>query len=185
MANRLSVSLDILRSLVSYEPMTGNLFWLTKAAELCPSERDWKRWNSRFAGKQAFTGIEAGGYHAGRVMGVTLKAHRVAWALHYGEWPSSEIDHINCDKADNRISNLRLATHGENMRNFRRRSDNLSGFKGVHWHQGECKWQAQIVADGKKFYLGRFDTPELAGVAYDCAARELHGNFARPNWTAD
>jgi hypothetical protein len=89
------------------------------------------------------------------------------------------VDHIDGDGLNNQRSNLRLATHTENLRNQRIRRDNTSGFKGVSWSKASGKWVAQIRMTGKIKYLGSFTTPEEAYAAYCAAALELHGEFAR------
>lgn len=92
------------------------------------------------------------------------------------------VDHANGDTLDNRRSNLRICTRGENARNQRLSSANTSGFKGVT----RCgrKWHAQISAGpGKKrVHIGNFETPIEAALAYDAAARKYHGEFARLNF---
>ncbi len=90
------------------------------------------------------------------------------------------IDHIDSDGLNNRKSNLRLCTGGQNIQNSRRRKDNSSGYKGVHLHGH--KWQARIVKDNKRVSIGQFHTPEEAALAYDLAAREHYGEFARTNF---
>lgn len=94
------------------------------------------------------------------------------------------VDHINGNGLDNRRSNLRSATTAENQRNARRRSDNTSGFKGVHWDAAQRRWKAQISVGGKRLSRGRYPTAEDAARAYDRAARELHGEFATLNFPA-
>ena len=92
-----------------------------------------------------------------------------------------QIDHADCDGLNNRRRNLRFADHSQNGQNTRRPSTNTSGFKGVCWHKRIRKWQAQIKLNGKKKHLDYFDTVEEAAAAYDKAAIELFGEFARPN----
>lgn len=89
------------------------------------------------------------------------------------------VDHINGNGLDNRRQNIRLATTAQNNVNSRRRSDNVSGHKGVYWRKDKKKWCAEIHAYGKKTRLGYFDTLEDAHQAYCRAAKELHGEFAR------
>lgn len=90
-------------------------------------------------------------------------AHRLAWLYVYGVWPDGQIDHINGDKLDNRICNLRVATTSENKQNMRKaRSDSRSGLLGASWHTKSGKWRAAIQINGKKKHLGYFDTPEEA-----------------------
>lgn len=109
--------------------------------------------------------------------GKSYKAHRLAWLYMHGELPDKSIDHINGLKTDNRIANLRLATNAQQKQNRPRNLNNSSGYKGVA--RAETKWRARINANGRHYYLGRFDTPEDAHNAYVAAAHRLHGEFAR------
>jgi hypothetical protein len=104
--------------------------------------------------------------------------HRVAWYLHYGQWPKQPVDHINGNRADNRISNLRLASPSENGRNRCRPKNNTSGFKGVSWNPKRKLWQATIKYEGSNKNLGSFATREKASLAYNRAALLFHGKFA-------
>lgn len=93
------------------------------------------------------------------------QSHRLAWLYIYGEFPNSFLDHINNDGLDNRICNLRLATHNQNSCNQKIHSDNRTGFKGVY-ARPSGRWGAQIKSEGKVRHLGTFDTPEQAHEAY-------------------
>jgi len=109
-----------------------------------------------------------------------FSAHRVVWLYHTGDWPAGMLDHINCDPADNRIENLRLATRSQNGLNTPlNRNRNTSGYKGVTWNKRQGKWQATIKFDRKSMYLGVFNSPEEAHAAYVKAATEHCGEFAR------
>lgn len=110
-----------------------------------------------------------------RIGGRIVKAHRLIWALVYGTWPP-EIDHIDCDGRNNRLSNLRLATRSQNGAN-RRPWKNKQLPKGVTLHRGA--YVAQIRAGGRLRYLGRFKCPEEAHAAYCAEALKAHGEFAR------
>lgn len=121
----------------------------------------------------------ATGYLYVSVEGSTLQAHRVAWAIQNGEWPSKFIDHINSDRTDNRPQNLRLATNTENMQNSRVTVKSKSGIKGVHWCKERSKWGAWICVNKKRIGLGRFDKIEDAAAAYAAAAYHHFGEFAR------
>ena len=113
------------------------------------------------------------GYLRIRFRGKTVEAHRLAWLLVHGAWPPEMIDHINGNRSDNRISNLRLADYRLNMENQRRaRSDNRLGVLGVR----VCgkKYEARIWVNGSPKTLGVFETIETASEAYVAAKRKLH-----------
>ena len=94
-----------------------------------------------------------------------------------------QVDHRNGNGLDNRRSNLRIATNQQNHHNTKAHRDGTSRFKGVHWESGREKWQAQITTPGGKHKtLGRFTVEEDAARAYDRAAREAFGEFARCNF---
>lgn len=156
------------REALRYDPETGNLYWRFSRGRFG---------NSVKAGAKAGCLHRHSGYIVVRLNGKLLKAHRLAWLLTYGEWPKEHVDHVNCDKGDNRISNLRAADHTTNKWNRRKYKSNKSGFKGVSRYRN--KWQAAITANGTITSLGRFDTPEDAYAAYCEAAVRLHGDFAR------
>lgn len=90
-------------------------------------------------------------------------------------------DHINGLVTDNREENLRVCTDAENKRNRGRTQQNTSGLKGVYWHKQIGRWYSRIMVDNKDKYLGTFDTPEEAHLAYTKASKKLHGKFARVN----
>jgi len=102
-------------------------------------------------------------------------AHRLAWFIYYGYLPK-ELDHINRNKSDNRIQNLRECTPSENGAN--QKSYGIVGYKGVKRSKTKGKYQAQIGHNNKQYYLGLFDTPELAALAYNKKALEFWGEFA-------
>lgn len=172
---------ELLRQLLRYEPDTGKLYWRSRpvsffkdryrSAEGCAAN-----WNSRWAGKEAFTARMRHGHLQGRVEYRAYLAHRVAWAIHYGEWPKGEIDHINHDAGDNRIANLRDVTHAQNMQNQSFRRNNSSGITGVI-RMGD-KWVARLRHGGRFLYLGRFACVEDAVAARKAAEVRLgfHAN---------
>ncbi len=108
--------------------------------------------------------------------GKRFMEHRVVYAIHTGEMPEF-IDHINGNKTDNRIENLRPATHAENMRNRKAYKNNKLGLKGVS-QDSKNSFNATIHVDGKPINLGNYDTPEKAYAAYCQAAKLYHGKFA-------
>lgn len=120
------------------------------------------------------------GYPVLSYKGNTLRIHRIVYLLLKGilSNPETPIDHINQNKLDNRIENLRLATVGKNNAN-KKLKPNKSGYRGVYPHFD--KWIAQVSIDGKVKALGRFITKEEAALAYNQAALELWGNDAEVN----
>lgn len=109
-----------------------------------------------------------------------MLAHRVAWALHYGEWPAGELDHINFDRKDNRIANLRIASVADNQRNRAVQSNSTTGIKGVTG-QKSGTYIAKISLNKRQIHLGSFKDSDEAAHAYNKAAILLHGEFARLN----
>ena len=102
----------------------------------------------------------------------------VAWFYVYGRWPRDEIDHINRIRSDNRIVNLREATHHQNTCNGPPRRTSKSGLIGVSWDSGTGQWRAHITVAGRTRHLGRFDSITEATVARQAAARAQFGDFA-------
>lgn len=161
-----------LRELCSYDPKTGHLHWLPRTSSLFTggrydSARRAARWNTRYAG--TLVGADSGtGYLVCRALGVSLKCHRVAWEIYYGTPPKGCIDHINGDRADNRIENLRDVDRQGNSRNSGMRSDNQSGVVGVR-RRGN-RWVANIRRGGVQVFLGSFLDLESAAEARRDAA---------------
>ncbi len=110
----------------------------------------------------------------------TIRMHREILGLSPGD--GLECDHVNRYGLDNRRSNLRIATHVQNMRNGRKRLDNKSGYIGVDWHKATGRWRAQIRANGKTLHLGLFDDKHVAARVRDEAALKHHKKFARLNF---
>lgn len=106
-------------------------------------------------------------------------AHRLAWLYATGDWPANDIDHINGDRKDNRIANLRDVTVGVNNQNIRKtRSDNkISGVTGVYLDRRSNKWRPKIHLNGKQIYGGSFDTREEAHAKYLTMKRQYHEGF--------
>ncbi len=129
----------------------------------------------RRIGRPAGTLNKASGYVQFHVCGGLRYAHRMAWIYVHGSIPEgAKIDHANQDRGDNRLCNLRLATHADNLRNCKVRTDNSSGVKGVYFDRSRGMWAAEIV--GRK--LGRFNTLEAAAQARRQAAEAAYGAFA-------
>lgn len=123
------------------------------------------------------------GSYAYRKVGPRAARHTIAMhRLIAGASDGLEVDHVNGDGLDNRRHNLRLCRHTENVRNSRRRADNTSGFKGVSQRADTGKWTAYVNCGGVRAHLGCFANRADAARAYDAAARDLHGEFARLNF---
>lgn len=151
----------IVRQLLVLDPDTGKMTWLKRDSHWFKEGLHGRQhianvWNSNFAGKEAFTAKNENGYRIGTIFSRMVKAHRVAWALHYGEWPSKHLDHINGIVDDNRICNLRDVTNRENHRNAGMSKSNTSGVNGVGWCKQTGRWAAYIKVDRKFIRLGRF-----------------------------
>jgi hypothetical protein len=124
---------------------------------------------------------DSDGYLHTTIKGKRHKVHRIIWLMVTGYLPVNYLDHINGNRADNRLSNLREATHSENLCNRGKSKNNSTGFKGVFFERNSSKnpYMARIGIGGKPIYLGHFPTPELAYEAYCKKATELHGEFAK------
>ena len=121
-----------------------------------------------------------GGYYHVRLNGKSYLLHRLlAQAFIPNPENKPEVDHIDGNKLNNCLSNLRWCTHAENSRNRKKRSDNTSDHKGVSFDKATGKWKAQIKVDGKNKYLGLFHTKEEASAVYEEAAKREFGEFYR------
>jgi hypothetical protein len=112
-----------------------------------------------------------------RLNQVSYLKHRLIWAWHNMPF-APLIDHINGDIADNRIENLRSATHSENMRNSRKPVNNTSGIKGVYWQKDKNKWRVQIWNNGKQQYVGSYREIDEAKEAASTFRKVNHLEFA-------
>lgn len=148
-------TIEQLRAVISYVPEDGTFI--------------------RKSGKKSVGTINDSGYKVIRVLEKTYHVHRLGWLLHYGTLPKM-LDHINQDKADNRIVNLRIATPSENRSNSKVRSDSATGLKGVQ--PSGKKFMASVTKEGSRYYLGTYDTAHEAHCAYKGASIILYGEFA-------
>ena len=145
-----------LRVLLRYDPSTGNLVWKPRKLESFKDERSFKIWHTRYSGKPALITVARDGYRHGTISGRTYSTHRVVWAVCFGEWPKNEIDHINGDKLDNRLENLRDVTRGQNSRNLKLGKSNKSGCVGVFWCKTHRRWIATIGRNARLGYFKNF-----------------------------
>jgi hypothetical protein len=110
--------------------------------------------------------------------------HRVIYVMHHGFVPEF-IDHIDGDRANNKIENLRQATKSQNAYNKKLRSDSVSGYKGVHFDKIKKIWYAKLFKDGKSVFFSINDDAIKSAIAYDWAARHYFGEFALTNFNLD
>ena len=155
--------LETIKSLLDYDPDTG-IF----------------RWKVTGTGRKVskIAGCNGQGYVSIRINYELLYAHRLAWYITYGYLPK-ELDHINRNKSDNRICNLRECNRSQNLANklpYENRK-----YKGVYFDKRRGKYQSQIKHNNKQYYLGTFKTSEAAARAYNAKALELYGEFALLN----
>lgn len=159
------LAVERLRALLRYNPFTGRFYWRVNRSNV-------KAGN--VAGKLA-----SNGYWKIKIDGVDYTGQQLAWLYYHGTPPAGVVDHRNRDTLDNRIANLRDATFAQNQYNRTAQANNTSGFKGVSLIKKTGRYRADIKANGVPRYLGSFATAEEASAAYDAAARDLHGEFAR------
>ena len=157
---RPELTAEYLRSVLHYEPEIGIFTWKVST--------------SRRVKVGGVAGCQSGhGYLRIAVQSRLYKAHRLAWLYVYGAWPKDQLDHINRNRSDNRISNLRGVTNKQNLQNASKYSHNTSGHTGVCWHKQCSKWVAQIAHNRKHLSLGLFTNIEEA-VAARKAAEKLY-----------
>lgn len=177
---------DVLLQLLDCDTATGRLFWKVRdvgffndtparsATDTCA------KWNTRYAGTEAFTTTSAAGYKEGHLLGSTVKAHRVIWKLATGQ-DAAFIDHMNGRRDDNRIVNLRSVTRSENARNVCRMPNNTSGASGVRFDPRLGKWRVLIGVNGRRLHVGVYNCFTAALLARKAAeiAHDFHPNHGR------
>jgi hypothetical protein len=123
--------------------------------------------------------LHSTGYRCVEIDHQIYLAHRIIWKMTTGNDPAILIDHKDGDKANNRRSNLREATKGENQRNSKKSVSNTSGVKGVCWDVQAQRWRAQLSVNRRPIYIGSFNNLADAARARQLAAEQMHGAFAR------
>lgn len=163
-----------LADLLEVNAEAGTLTWKVRPVSMFPDEGDAKTWNTRYAGKEAFTSRTAEGRAHGTILRQSFYRSRVIWALVTGKWPTKFIDHIDGNVESDAISNLREVNASGNARNQKRNSANRSGRTGVFWNTQKQKWHSTIKVHRKNLYLGMFDDFDQACKARS-DAEKLHG----------
>lgn len=142
----------------------GKLLWKAKKGKM-------------IAGSEAGT-MNDQGYMIVMLDGQRYRTHKIIFLMHHGYMPKY-VDHIDGNRSNNKIKNLRECTQSENMYNASIRSDNRSGEKGVSWHKGANKWRVRLYIGGQETQIGLFDDFELAQLVSAEARDKFHKEFAR------
>jgi len=155
-----------LKYLLNYNAETGLFTWLQRMAngKIKPGD---------------IAGANRNGYIDITINRKIYGAHRLAWLYVYGELPTDYIDHQNGNPSDNRIENLRISTNQQNQWNQKISKNNTSGVKGVCWNKALKKYSARISIEGKRKFLGLFESLEFAELVVNEARNKYHGNFSR------
>lgn len=156
---------DCLSNFFKYDPDTGAVYWIANG-------------KGRIKKKAAGTKLKSG-YIGICHNGKRYMAHRIAWFLYHGKWPEDQIDHINGERADNRICNLREATNSQNGKNLKINANNKTGVTGVCFDKQTQKWRAYIRVDFKMIDLGRFADFNYAVDARRAAEKKYFGDWLR------
>ncbi len=149
---------------LEYDKENGELKWKPRKSS---------RWNARHSGTKAGCISSSNGYLTLSINNQKYLSHRVAWAIFYGEWPAGQIDHIDHNRTNNRISNLRCVTHSENGKNQKRRARTRDGEMGITKRQDTGKYQVRVCANGTRKTIGCFCSIEAAISARNFAYQEL------------
>lgn len=168
----INITAELVRQLLDYDSETGIFTWRHRPASMFGSADRAAMWNTRYAGKVAGAPMTIG-YRQISIRKKNYLAHRLAWLHVHGEWPSEQIDHVNGDRSDNRLANLRSASIAENRQNQTSKRGS-SRYIGVSWNARSLMWQAHIAVDGRSHYLGLFDSEEAAHAAYLEAKLHFH-----------
>lgn len=175
------ITVSTLHKLIECDFDAGVLLWKIRDDALFSSSGAASYWNTKFAGRPALTSINHAGYKRGCVLGHHLLAHRVIWAMFSGSWPQDTVDHINGDRLDNRISNLREAESWQNKANAGKKTSS-NRFIGVRPVSGCATFIATVGHKGKTVYVGSFRDEVEAAIERDKVAKRLKGDFARLNF---
>jgi hypothetical protein len=169
------ISQEMLKGRIHYDRETGVFTWLDVKVNA-------KRARNKRAGCINVEGYVQIGFRLGG-KGYALFAHRLAWLYEYGEFPSGSLDHINHNKTDNRVTNLRIATNRENCRNQSMSSNNTTGHTGVTFRKASNKYYAHIRVNYKQKHLGCFENIEDAAKAVKEARAHygFHVNHGQTN----
>ena len=153
-----------LKEILEYNENTGKFFWKIKPM-----------YNVNIGDK---AGNNHNGYTRLTINGKKYLTHRLAWLYVYGEFPKGDLDHIDNDRGNCRINNLRIANKSTNGFNRKKQANNTSGIKGVIWSKASNKWMVKIGVNKKKLYFGVWNDLEFAELVAQEARAKYHGEYA-------
>lgn len=174
------ITADRLRECVDYDPDTGLFTWRDRPLSHFKRAQSHAAWRATCFGKP-FGSILSTGYRRAIIDGERYLEHRLAWFYVYGVWPEEQIDHLNGDRTDNRIANLRCVSNAENHRNLTLFRNNTSGVAGVRFDKRYGTWKAVIWDSGRPVHLGSFLRKDDAVAARRDAEMQLgyHPNHGK------
>ena len=175
------LTVEYVRECLDYDPATGVLMWRLRPLHHFKTKGARNAWNARFAKTPAGC-TNSSGYRIIQIKGKGYSAARLAWILAKGELPKAQtLDHIDHDRENNRLLNLREVSFAENARNKSLRSNNTSGTHGVYWDSRRARWHATIKVNGKRLHYGYFESLDDAVAARRAAEKEhgFHTNHGR------
>lgn len=152
------------REALDYNELTGEMIWKVRPRSHFNSDRGCNIFNTSHSGTVAGT-TGNHGYRQVNLFGKIYLVHRVIMLMKNSEMPEHDVDHINGNRVDNRLCNLRLATRRENLKNRMLSTKNSSGINGVSWDKRYKNWTARIRIEGKYLYIGNFENKEDAALA--------------------
>jgi len=182
----MNITQHTVKELIRYDPETGNAYWNIRDAKWfsCPNpkrsaEHAMKIWNSGWAGKEISTKNNYGYIIVG-ILGKLYLLHRIIFLHQHGFLPE-QVDHINHNRTDNSVCNLRPVSNATNAKNRRKTKQNSSGVIGVYWCKDTQKWKASITVNYKTMHLGRFSMKSDAVNARKAANIKygFHANHGR------
>lgn len=170
--------LHILHEALHYHA-DGTFTWKVRPIHHFPDQRAMRIWNTKYSGKVAHGSARWNGYLYLTIFNSSYAAHRLAWYMSNGSCPQTmEIDHINGNRSDNRLKNLRMATPNNNQHNKKIQKNNSSGHKNVVWNKQCNKWQVKMNHNKLCYHFGLFEDIEEAAKCASAARAKLHKQFA-------
>lgn len=159
------ITQERLKELFNYDQETGLFTWIAKSRTI----------GGLKAGSLTGQTPNSNGYLRISVDSKRDYAHRMAWLYVYGDYPKFDIDHINGNRSDNRIVNLRDVPHIVNSQNLRSATKtNTIGYMGITWSNYAKAWSSAVTVNGKRIHIGYFKDPEKAHQAYLSLKRKVH-----------